>query len=292
MSIVTDGHVTATDGRQIGYRIRGDRALRPLLCLHGQPGARLEADITLPDEVLTQFGVFVVSVDRPGYGLSDPKPVEDMTLGSADIISVADHLEIGAFPVMGFSAGCPHALALAATYPERVQRVALASMAGPQDDDRSVEGMEQDQLDEVRLLRAGRLEEVAPSYDDGVATFLGDAVAELTLWFESFPREEREWFREPRVTAAFAADVREAVRQGSEGWLRESLVRILPWSFDLQSIHAPVRAFHGELDTWGPLANAEGVLAALPNAALRVYPGANHLGPRMHPEDLLGAAVA
>lgn len=98
-------------------------------------------------------------------------------------------------------------------------------------------------------------------------------------------------FRDPRVSAAFAMDARESVRHGVRGWLRESLVRIRPWSFDLGSIHAPVRAFHGELDTYEPLANAQRVVDQLPDARLRVYPGVNHLGPVMHPDDLLGACA-
>lgn len=126
----------------------------------------------------------------------------------------------------------------------------------------------------------------------GVDTpFLVDPVAELTSWFSTFSEAEREWFRDPRVSAAFAADARESVRQGVRGWLRESLVRILPWSFDLGSIHTPVRAFHGELDTYEPIANAQRVIDRLPDAQLWVCPGVSHLGPLMHPEDLLGACA-
>jgi pimeloyl-ACP methyl ester carboxylesterase len=291
MPAAEDIQITSPDGRSIGARIRGDRSARPLLYLHGQPGARLEADITLPDRLLVQHGFYVVSVDRPGYGLSDQAPVEDMTPGVRDLVAVCDHLGIGSFAVMGFSAGCPHALALAAGHPDRVGSVVLASLAGPQDDDAFLEGMEPDQLDEIRLLRAGRIDEVAESYTGIDTPFLVDPVAELTSWFATFSEEERKWFRDPRVSAAFAADARESVRQGVRGWLRESLVRILPWSFDLGSIHAPVRAFHGELDTYEPLANAQRVIDQLPDARLRVYPGVNHLGPMMHPEDLLGACA-
>jgi pimeloyl-ACP methyl ester carboxylesterase len=289
MTAAEDLQITAPDGRSIGARIRGDRDARPLLYLHGQPGARLEADITLPDRLLAEHGFYVVSVDRPGYGLSDPAPVDDMTPDVRDLVAVCDRLGLGAVAVMGFSAGCPYALALAAGHPDRVGRVVLGSLAGPQDDDAYLEGMEPDQLEEIRLLRTGRIEEVEESYAGIDTPFLVDPVAELTSWFATFSEEEREWFRDPRVSAAFAMDARESVRQGVRGWLRESLVRIQPWSFDLGSIHAPVRAFHGELDTYEPLTNAQRVVEQLPNAQLRVYPGTNHLGPMMHPEDLLGA---
>jgi pimeloyl-ACP methyl ester carboxylesterase len=289
MSIADDLQIAAPDGRSIGVRIRGDRGARPLVYLHGQPGARLEADVTLPNDLLAEHGFFVVSVDRPGYGLSAPTPVEDMTVGANDVIAVCDHLGIDTFAVMGFSAGCPHALTLAASHPGRVGEVVLASMAGPQDDDTYLEGMEPDQLAEIRLLQAGRIEEVAESYAGVDEPFLTDPVAELTSWFAGFSLGEREWFRDPRVSSAFAADVRESVRQGVQGWLRESLVQVLPWSFDLGSVRAPVRAFHGDLDTYEPIANAYRVIGQLPDAVLQVYPGLNHLGPIMHAEDLLKA---
>lgn len=38
-----------------------------------------------------------------------------------------------------------------------------------------------------------------------------------------------------------------------------------------------------------PLANARRVVEELPNAELQVYPGMDHLGPMMHPVDLVAA---
>lgn len=140
MEAAEDLLIPMPDGRTVGCRVRGERGSRPLLYLHGMPGSRLEADMTLPDDLLAEHGIFLVSADRPGCGLSDPRPVEDATLGSANQIAVCDHLGIERVGLVGMSGGCLHALALVATRPARVERVVLVSMGEPLDGDSYLAG--------------------------------------------------------------------------------------------------------------------------------------------------------
>jgi pimeloyl-ACP methyl ester carboxylesterase len=291
MSAAEDLLIATPDGRIIGCRVRGERSSRPLLYLHGMPGSRLEADMTLPDGLLAEHGFFLVSVDRPGYGLSDPRPVEDATLGSTDLIAVCDHLGIERIALVAMSGGCLHALAVAATHPSRVERVVLVSMGGPLDDDAYLVGMTPSTLEDVRRLRAGKTEEVAESWEGADEPLRLDPVAEFTEMIADFSAAEREWFADPAVSAAFAAEARESVRQGTTGWWRDWLVMNLPWTFDCAAVRMPVRAFHGERDTWATLANAKRVVGQLPDATLHVYPGLHHFGPWTRSDDLIAAAA-
>ena len=62
-------------------------------------------------------------MDRPGYGLSDPQPGRTIVDGVADLLAVADHLDIDTFLTVGVSTGGAYALAAAAIAPSRVRGV-------------------------------------------------------------------------------------------------------------------------------------------------------------------------
>src|SRR2546425_12653883 len=58
----------------------------PVLFFHGAPGSRLQC----PDPDLP--GVRLVTMDRPGYGGSDPKPARRLVDWHDDVAAVLDHL--------------------------------------------------------------------------------------------------------------------------------------------------------------------------------------------------------
>jgi pimeloyl-ACP methyl ester carboxylesterase len=90
--------------------------------------------------------------------------------------------------------------------------------------------------------------------------------------------------------AVFHADMQAALATGARGWLRETEVRALPWSFDPSAIPCPVRAFHGDRDSLERLDNLQRILDRIPDASVTVYEGGDHVAPLMHPERLLAAA--
>jgi len=51
-----------------------------------------------------------------------------------------------------------------------------------------------------------------------------------------------------------------------------------PWGFELADVRAPVRWWHGDADTFVPLAHAEATVAKLPDCELHIRPGESHLG--------------
>src|SRR5690349_24588394 len=106
--------ITSTTGRRIAFDVRGpDDGPAVLLC-HSAPGSR-RLD---PDPAATAAaGVRLVTVDRPGYGGSDPLPaaiVPTIPAFAADAAALLDHLGVGAAVVAGWSAGGRVAAALAA----------------------------------------------------------------------------------------------------------------------------------------------------------------------------------
>ena len=99
----------------------------PLLYFHGNPGSRLDFAPDRYDEALRAAGVRFIGTDRPGFGLSDPKPGRGHADWPADVSALADSLGLDRFAVLGYSRGGRYALACAALIPERLTAVGTLS---------------------------------------------------------------------------------------------------------------------------------------------------------------------
>jgi len=124
-----DAQLELRDGRVLGYAMWGDPGGQPVLLFHGSPASRL----FVPDPALTAaVAVRLITVDRPGYGRSDPKPGRDVLDWPPDVEELADTLALPPFPIVAHSSGGPYALACALALPRRVSRIVLASSVAPQ----------------------------------------------------------------------------------------------------------------------------------------------------------------
>ena len=102
----------------------GDPDGAPVVYLHGGGDSRLSRH---PDDsIAASLGVRLVAVDRCG-------PARRLASLLAWADSAAAALDVERFGIVGWSAGGPHALALAAVAPERVTNVALVGSMPPVD---------------------------------------------------------------------------------------------------------------------------------------------------------------
>ena len=123
------------DGRTLGFADCGEYEADPVLLFHGTPGSRLLFSNSGP--LLAEHGVRVIAPERPGFGLSDPKPDRTIPGWADDVRELADHLHLERFHVAGFSGGGAYALACAAAMPKRVLTCTLISTSVPPDSDMS-----------------------------------------------------------------------------------------------------------------------------------------------------------
>ena len=72
------------DGRNLGYAEFGDLSDTPIFHFHGYVGSRLEAKLIA--EKIKDRGIRVISVERPGLGLSDFQPDRTLLDWPDDII--------------------------------------------------------------------------------------------------------------------------------------------------------------------------------------------------------------
>ncbi|MCO5609960.1 hypothetical protein L7F22_064195 [Adiantum nelumboides] len=117
------------DGRRIAYQEMGctqEEATRSLLVLHGAFSSRLFAMPGVSRAMLLDFGVRLVSIDRPGYGTSDPNPSQTLESFTCDILTVVDQLGMGSqIWLLGYSLGCIYCWAAARYIPHRIAGIAL-----------------------------------------------------------------------------------------------------------------------------------------------------------------------
>jgi len=239
----------------------GDPQGAPVVYLHGGGDSRLSRH---PDDsVAASLGVRLVAVDR--CGLADRR----RTLRSCadEVVALADELGLGRFAVLGWSAGGPHALAVAAVEPERVSRVALvASMPLPD----GVAALPRD------VQRAMRLARFAPRL----------AARGLEAWGRRPPPPTGD----PANDAAYARGRVESFSSGGLWLARELAYLGRPWGFEPEDVQVPVTLWWGERDRVTPPSIAHEFERRLPQATLRLVDDTHQLLFSRWPEILADAA--
>lgn len=280
-----DRTIRLRDGRHMAYCEWGDLQGRPLVLLHGMPGSRLFC----PDEEATEAaGVRLLTIDRPGYGRSDPRPARTLLDWTDDYIELADQLDLSPGPVVGWSSGGPYALACGFRAPDRVTTIGLAASNGPID---HVPGA----LDEFSPNGRAAAELLARDRAAGIATFskhlawyAGDGWE--TMFAESWGDADDRVLAEPATLEATKAWMREAARQGSAGYASDAVAEnSVPWGFSMADIGQPVHVWWGESDPLVRRAHTDFLAASIPRATLVTYPGEGHLFPISHWHELLTA---
>ena len=205
-----------------------------------------------------------VSYDRPGYGGSTRHTGRDVASAAHDVASVADALRVDRFAVMGHSGGGPHALACAASLPERV--VGAISVSGPAPHGADgldwFGGMAPSVAASLRAALAGReaKERHEASAPDDPDMFIGADHAAL--------QAEWSWFL-PVVSAALAG--------GRGGLIDDDLAAVAPWGFEPRQIAAPTLLLHGRRDRVIPSSHGEWLAQRIAGSELHVTPDDGHI---------------
>jgi pimeloyl-ACP methyl ester carboxylesterase len=213
------------------------------------------------------------SVDRPGYGLSAPRPDRTIADFVADALAVADHLGIERFVVAGGSTGGAYAVATAAMAPGRV--VAAVVYCGLSD--------MSDQPTRA-LMTANRIQEIwgAPTRDDVIEIcrdLLGDDGSRMgqALSGASMAPADLALISDPEFVERFMATVPASFTFGVVGYADDRIADGRGWgSFDPGAIRCPALVLHGGSDTGVPVENAHLTARLIPGADLRIFPDHGH----------------
>lgn len=204
-------------------------------------------------------------------GVVAPNMLEAPPLANFDAWA-ADFTD-GSVHLIGFSIGAMVALRLAATRPEKVGKVTLISPAAPLN------------LGDFLPDMAGRPVFLAAARAPALLRFLTWVQGRISpdflldrLFAKAAPHERR-LVAEPDVRKVLRAGLRNSFRKYPTAYVQSVCAYVGDWAGALQMVACPVAIWHGEADTWAPIAMAEVLVQSLPNGAiLHRVAGVGHYG--------------
>lgn len=260
----------------------GDLDGRPVVLLHGTPGSRL----CCPDGAATEAaGVRLLTMDRPGYGRSDPRPNGTVSDWVDDFVDLIDQLELPSAPVVGWSGGGPYALACAVHAPGRVPVVGLAASPGPTHlVPEALESYPADDRAASALLANDRDSGVAAAR--AVFAWYSDGGWE-TMFRESWGAVDDRVLEDPATLEAVMEWMREGARQGSVGFVDDWVVLESPWGFTVAEVRQPVHVWWGSQDPAVSRSHTDYLARTLPRSILHIYENEGHMFPIGHWGEML-----
>ncbi|KAF2168189.1 hypothetical protein M409DRAFT_21633 [Zasmidium cellare ATCC 36951] len=291
-----------SDGRTLAYETYGvchpNQSTSTAFYFHGLPGSRLEAAAAASH--VTRVNLRIISIDRPGFGLSTPRPGRILLDWPKDVAELADHLGLEKFHLLGVSGGGPYVFACLKEIPERIINAAVVCSAWPFD--LGTAGM--------RWATWFLLKTASVSWLQGVVAFLldwemGDLARETEhpeRFVDAFmkamsapdrPAADAEVLQDEVLRAQVIAATREAFRQSSihsawEAGLYDD------WKFQLSDLDFKGRLeiWHGRLHVNVPVAMAEKAAARMPWATLHLVEDVAHLSlPARYLREILSSLV-
>ncbi|MBX3313878.1 MAG: alpha/beta hydrolase [Actinobacteria bacterium] len=272
-----EGTVALPGGRRLSFAEFGPPDGRPILWLHGTPGARRQ----IPPEarrLAVRDDLRIIGVDRPGIGKSTPHLYGSIAESAGDIEALLDRLGIDQTWVIGLSGGGPYALATGALLADRVQAVAVLGGVAPTVGPYAIGG---------GLVALGKtLSPVIAHARTPIGIGLTGMVRlirpigqpALKVYARVSPEGDRRLLNRPEFGAMFLDDLFHGSRKQFSAPLADVLLFSRDWGFDLADVAVPVRWWHGDADHIVPYEHGVHVVQFLPDAELLTLPGESHLG--------------
>ena len=264
--------ITLPDGRSLGFAQYGNPNGVPLVFFHGTPSSRY---LHHPDDDWTaSLNVRLITVERPGFGLSDHKPGRKLLDWPDDVICLADEFGLSQFAVAGISGGGPYAAACAYKTPHRLTKVGIISGVGPTDVEENIIGLYESRKAAVMVARH------APWLLRPLIWLLQNPQRNIEKYFQKIYNQssqaDREILSQPFMKSMFLRSWQEGTRSGVCGFAQDGIIFSHPWGFQLGDIKARVCIWHGDQDTSTPLIMARCIADQIPDCQLRVIPGKGH----------------
>ncbi len=269
-----DDRFTLKSGRRLTVHTlaEGVTGHTVVLC-HAAPGSGLFD----PDpEATWARGATLLSVDRPGYGGSDPVgPGQWSSVERAadELAEVLGQLATGPVGVAGWSAGGRVALALAARHPDLVERVAVVATPAP---DEEVPWIPPEQRSGLEALRGLPPEQVHAALTEQLASLAADpaqAFASIGAGHADKAALDR-----PGARDRLEAMLRQAFAQGATGLAADIAGYCLaPWGFAPEQVHAKTLLVYGAQDPVAGPRHGKWYQKRLPDARFEQSPGSGHL---------------
>ena len=223
----------------------GDPNGTPVVYLHGGGDSQLTRH---PDDsIAASLGIRLLAVDRSG-ALERKRTLRRWAA------RVVAELPVERFAVVGWSAGGPHAIAVAAVAPDRVKHASLVTPMPPPDHFAEMP-------DDVRKVTK---------------------IAKVVPWWAAYELEK--WSRQPLMSTgdeacdeAYRRGRTYAFRDGGRCLAHELTYLSRRWDIDLAAVRAPVTVWVGSRDTTCPPSFGDVYAERLPSATVRLVDDGHQL---------------
>jgi pimeloyl-ACP methyl ester carboxylesterase len=284
--------ITLKDRRKLGYAEYGISEGKTVLYFHGHGSSRLEPLMYGFEE--KKLKVHLISIDRPGRGLSDFKENRTILEWPDDVLELTDQLNIQKFAVLGASGGCAYALACALKIPEHLTCCGIISGLGPINI--GLEGMDKGKQKELKLAmnKPGLLAKFYKIIQKKILKMQSQTIEELEKTFQkrskNLPDPDKKIMVDPKRIALYVDLMAEPFGQGINGVLHDIKLLSSDWGFNLENIPSSVKVFlwHGELDNSVPVRMGRSLCEAIPNCKGKFYANEAHISTAInHIEEIL-----
>ncbi|KIW21612.1 hypothetical protein PV08_02192 [Exophiala spinifera] len=303
---MTTSEVTLPDGRILAYidydppTASGDgghaTAASPakpvLFYCHGFPGSRVEGDFL--KSTAQRHGARLISIDRPGMGLSTFQPHRTVLDWPQDVLHLANHLHIDGFYVVGASGGAPYVFACVKALP-KTRLLGACVVAGAYPLSLGTDGMSWPN----RIL----MWTASSKWFSWVSSLLMDlefgSVARdrehpermtkmMVQVMKSRPGPDAKCVDSEWATAKLVEALQESYRQPGDGVNLDIKLIAGDWGFNLADLDTEgfnISLWHGGLDANVPVGMARKGAALIKGAKLRVLEDEAHLSISMNAQD-------
>lgn len=311
----TAARILLPDGRYLAYHefgVPADRARISLIIPHGFLFSRLAGIPGIKLSLLEEFGVHLVTYDRPGFGESDPHPDRNLSSSAVDMLNLADALGIkDKFWILGYSDAAIHAWAALNYIPQRIAGAAMfAPLVNPYDSSMSKEEMSRTwekwtRRRKLMYFLARRFPKLLNYFYR--RTYLSGKHGRIDKWLPlSLGKADKAVIQNPAFEELWRRNVEESIRQGrTKPFVEEAMLQVSYWGFSLADLQVqkkcsgkgifpwlrfiygqeeceltgflgPIHVWQGMDDLVVPPSVTDYVARTLPNAAIHKLPEEGH----------------
>jgi pimeloyl-ACP methyl ester carboxylesterase len=281
---MSDATVRLPDGRHLGYTTVGADDGPTTLYFHGTPGSRLLPPAA--DELGRKYGLRIIGVDRPGFGLSDFQPRRRISDWPADVQALVDHLGLERVGLLGVSSGGPYVLSCCHAIPDRITRALI--IGGLTDAERPALISDASAVPRAVLVALRR----SSLLRRAVYRLLGAGMRKnpdrvRPQLAKGLSASDGRVLEKPDVGLYICAAGAEGARHGGRGWAYDDGLLSGSWDFSPAQISedTQIDLWYGDDDLAVTPASAKRIADAVAGANLKVFPGEGHMLVFDHVED-------